>query len=220
MASITSPPENLPMGATIIPPTSPKPAYNPHDNNPSTTSLAHQPTTPGGLAEEEETYDPTSTDPFSPFYCHRRASESRSRLHLTTTSRSQSYSHSRSQSYHSSKQQPPSLLPPPEYCEKDLEKGINITTNAVAASKSTTSLPAPAGGKRQCKQSLLCKSEAKKAGGWWRMMSKRRKLAVQAVIAVLIVGAVTGLGIGVSKAMGTGVWKNSNSSSAGIGEDS
>ncbi|KAI4199592.1 MAG: hypothetical protein LQ350_004545 [Teloschistes chrysophthalmus] len=202
-------------------PTSPKPSYNPHNVHLSTPSLAKsQPTTPPVIEEEEETYDPTSTDPFSPFYCHTRASESRcSRLNSRSQSRSQSYTHSRSQSYThtspSNRQQPP-----PEYREKDLEKGINITTNPVAA-KSNTSLP-PTRPKlcNKNQQSLLCKSEAKKEGGWWRKMSKRRKLVVQAALAVLIVGAVTGLGIGVSKAMGTGVWKNNNTASSGIGEHS
>ncbi|KAL8850055.1 MAG: hypothetical protein Q9221_004981 [Calogaya cf. arnoldii] len=49
-------------------------------NNPSTPSLpAPTPNT------EADTYDPTSTDPFSPFYSHARASESRSRVHTRSS---------------------------------------------------------------------------------------------------------------------------------------
>ena len=93
------------------------------------------------------------------------------------------------------------------------------------ASKSAYSVAAKDGCEKTqgMKQSLLCKSEAKKSKGLrgcWRKMSKRQRVLVHMCIALLFVGAVTGLGIGVSKAMGTGVWKSSNRASQGIGEES
>lgn len=47
-------------------------------------------------------------------------------------------------------------------------------------------------------------------------MSKKRRIAVHVLIALLFVGAVTGLGLGVSKAMGTGIWKGADGGSAGL----
>ncbi|KAL9597791.1 MAG: hypothetical protein Q9219_004918 [cf. Caloplaca sp. 3 TL-2023] len=147
--------------------------------NPSTKTVSPPPT--ASLPKSEDYYDPTSTDPFSPFYSHARASESRTRL------------------------QQPNMT--------DLEKGtggIAIHTNQV---KSTQSLPAT-----DNKPSLLCRSEARKQRGLWRNMSPKKRLMVQILIAVLFIGFVTGLGVGVSKAMGTGIWKGEDRSSAGIGQ--
>ncbi|KAI4143477.1 MAG: hypothetical protein L6R39_004560, partial [Caloplaca ligustica] len=69
------------------------------------------------------------------------------------------------------------------------------------------------------KPSLLCKSSAKRTRGCWRNMSKTQRIMVQVIIALVFVGAVTGLGVGVSKAMGTGIWQSSNGQGAGIGKD-
>ncbi|KAI4289545.1 MAG: hypothetical protein L6R35_001194, partial [Caloplaca aegaea] len=59
--------------------------------NPSTDSLLTPPST---AHQQPETYDPTSTDPFSPFYSHARASESSRRLHQHTSSLSRPDDHS------------------------------------------------------------------------------------------------------------------------------
>ncbi|KAL8714668.1 MAG: hypothetical protein Q9220_001617 [cf. Caloplaca sp. 1 TL-2023] len=197
MASTVPPPDTyVPMGATI---TSPEPSYfnlptanQRRHQNPSTTSLTGPTPLPEGT--DTQTYDPTSTDPFSPFYCHTRASESRSRV------------------FHSS------------HNDHDLEKGIPAyTITSHNADKSTHSLPFDASGQKKCNnnkgQSLLCKSEAKQRGGWWRNLSRRQKMCVHVLVAVVFVGAVTGLGVGVSKSMGTGVWKNADGASAGIGKE-
>ncbi|KAL8773160.1 MAG: hypothetical protein Q9209_001836 [Squamulea sp. 1 TL-2023] len=170
--------------------------HNTYNNNPSTISLP----TPSPNTEAE-TYDPTSTNPFSPFYSHARASESRSRVHIRTSTADDPL---------------------------DLEKG-NQTGITISAVPSTASAAPPNNNnnsqhrsqltKCQNKQSLLCRSEAKKAQGWWRNLSKRQKVLVHVLIALLFVGAVTGLGLGVSKAMGTGIWKT-DSASRPIGEES
>ncbi|KAI4250229.1 MAG: hypothetical protein L6R40_000402 [Gallowayella cf. fulva] len=198
MASSVPSADKPTMGASIQPITSPNtsnpnlPTQQAPPNHPSTTPLLN---TTSNTVTETETYDPTSTDPFSPFYCHTRASESKSRLHTRSST---------------------------AYDDHDLEKGLpphtGITIHSVPSTQSVANNPNKPQGK--CKQSLLCKSEAKKAQGWWRNLSKRQRSLVHVVIALLFVGAVTGLGVGVSKAMGTGVWKNSGEASKGIGQES
>lgn len=194
MASNTIPPSSSP---TTTPFTNPNGIIiethtaNPSTYKPSTETFSQLPT-----PNPSEDYDPTSTDPFSPFYSHARASESSRRLR-----------------------------PIPSHAnEKDLEKGITIHTNPV---QSTQSLPASnhpnshiSNGKGGLiKPSLLCKSEARiQRRGCFPSLSKKQRIMVHVLIALLFIGAVTGLGVGVSKAMGTGIWKGENASS-GIGEN-
>ncbi|KAL8909152.1 MAG: hypothetical protein Q9171_005157 [Xanthocarpia ochracea] len=164
---------------------SPLHTKNTFNNNPSTTSLpAPTPNT------EAETYDPTSTDPFSPFYSHARASESRSRVHIRSSTAE----------------------------DVDLEKGhpsgitiSNVPSTVSAANNNILQHPNQPS-RCQNKQSLLCRSEAKNAQGWWRNLSKRQKVLVHLLIGLIFIGAVTGLGVGVSKAMGTGIWKTESAS--------
>ncbi|KAL8857248.1 MAG: hypothetical protein Q9178_006174 [Gyalolechia marmorata] len=182
----------------LDPLTQKSPLHTNTHNNPSTTSLpAPTPNT------EAETYDPTSTDPFSPFYSHARASESRSRVHIRSSTSQ----------------------------DVDLEKGhpsgITISnvpsTVSAAANLNLNNTPSQQHPHRfsKChnKQSLLCRSEAKNAQGWWRNLSKRQKVLVHLLIGLIFIGAVTGLGVGVSKAMGTGIWKT-ESASEPIGRES
>lgn len=66
------------------------------------------------------------------------------------------------------------------------------------------------------------KAQAKKdrcAKSWNPMakMGRRQKMIVTAVIALLIIGAAVGIGVGVSKAVGGGV-KQSNGDTRPIGE--
>ena len=48
-------------------------------------------------------------------------------------------------------------------------------------------------------------------------LSRKQKMVVQAIVVLLLVAAVTGLGVGISKAVGGGVFKNNNNSNAPIG---
>ncbi|KAL8994011.1 MAG: hypothetical protein Q9169_005910 [Polycauliona sp. 2 TL-2023] len=168
-----------------------------HHNNPSATSL---PTPTPNTEVEHENYDPTSIDPFSPFYSHARASESRSRLHTRS-----------------------STVQDPIDLEKGRHTGVTISTvlshGSAVPRDDNYNLPSREQRPRcQNKQSLLCRSEAKNAQGWWRNLSKRQRVLVHVLIALVFIGAVTGLGIGVSKAMGTGIWKT-ESASQPIGEE-
>lgn len=150
-------------------------------SNPSTDSL----TRPNTATQQPSTYDPTSTDPFSPFYSHARASESSRRL--------------QQQSSH-----------PNAHDQYDLEKALPVTVTETHKSTAlSTNDPN--------KPSLLCQCSAKKTGGRWRNLSKKQRMWVRVLVVLLFVGAVTGLGLGVSKAMGTGIWTEGGAS-AGLEE--
>ncbi|KAL8924606.1 MAG: hypothetical protein Q9208_003921 [Pyrenodesmia sp. 3 TL-2023] len=153
-------------------------------SNPSTDSLNR----PNTATQQPSTYDPTSTDPFSPFYSHARASESSRRLHK----QSSSVSHPNNPNGHD---------------QYDLEKALPVTVTETHKSSTLSTNDAN-------KPSLLCQCSAKKTGGRWRNMSKKQRMWVRVLVVLLFVGAVTGLGLGVSKAMGTGIWKEGGTSAA------
>ncbi|KAL8749542.1 MAG: hypothetical protein Q9184_006769 [Pyrenodesmia sp. 2 TL-2023] len=156
-------------------------------SNPSTDSL----TRPDTATQQPSTYDPTSTDPFSPFYSHARASESSRRLHQHSSSVSQPN------------------LDPNARDQYDLEKGLPVTVTETHKPTLSTKNPN--------KPSLLCQCSAKKTAGRWRNLSKKQRMWVRVMVVLLFVGAVTGLGLGVSKAMGTGIWMEGGTS-AGLEE--
>lgn len=53
----------------------------------------------------------------------------------------------------------------------------------------------------------------------FKRMSKKQKFWSKILIAIIIVGAITGLGVGITKAVGGGVFRTSSDSSAPIGND-
>ena len=126
------------------------------------TPVETQCPTPGGE------YDPTSTNPFSAFYCHPTTRTSFEQLKSESNVRIQVY-------------------------EADLEAGHS---------------------RKSLDPSRKSKECSMKAGrnGWnpMRKLNKRQKLWAKLLIALLIVGAAVGLGIGISKAVGAGVWKSAN----------
>ena len=187
------------IGASIIriqqQPTSllrPQPAHH----KPSFDSLSPSNTAVDPYPIKSEEYDPTSSNPFSAFYSHPRTrtsvdqAKSESNLHLPL------YNH-------------------------DLEAGSRITHASVA-----DAVPEPPSHvhrddkvwpcSRQKEKTLLEKQHERRGCSPFRRMSKKQKFWVQAVLAILIIGAFTGLGLGISKAVGGGVFKNSQDSSAPI----
>lgn len=96
--------------------------------------------------------------------------------------------------------------------QHDLESGSRVTQSVEAPR--TTQAQAAWPGKSQ-NRSLCCQ---KKSHNPLKRLSKKQKLLVEILIALVVVGAVVGLCIGIAKATGTGVWKNANSESA-IGGD-
>ena len=175
----------------------PQPSYHPTDK-PSFTSISPCSTNIAveAYAAKEGEYDPTSTNPFSAFYSHPRTrtsfeqAKSESNLHLPL--------------YH-----------------HDLESGSKITHASVADAAPDHPTHYHRDDKvwpcsRQKEKTLLEKQQSKKGCSPFSRMSKKQKFWVQAIIAVIIVGAFTGLGLGISKAVGGGVFKNSHDSSAPI----
>ena len=52
--------------------------------------------------------------------------------------------------------------------------------------------------------------------GWMAGMSKTTQMWIKILIALLVIGAAIGIGIGVSKAVGGGIWKSSSNTNAPI----
>ncbi|PGH12897.1 hypothetical protein AJ79_03997 [Helicocarpus griseus UAMH5409] len=53
---------------------------------------------------------------------------------------------------------------------------------------------------------------SRKKSKWLGKLSRKQRFAVKALIAVVIVGAMVGIGLGISVALGTGVWKSNHQS--------
>lgn len=147
---------------------------------------------PSQAVTPTEEYDPNSTHPFSPFYSHP----------TTRTSFEQHKCESKTNIH---------------IYEKDLEAGstprIRQSSEPPRSVKDCTVWP----GRRQ----LLEKSnERKRRSGCspLRKLTKNQRIWVKILIALIIVGAAIGIGVGVSRAVGSGVWKNINSQTR-IGDD-
>ncbi|MCJ1366339.1 hypothetical protein MMC16_005467 [Acarospora aff. strigata] len=130
-----------------------------------------------------EEYDSTSTHPFSAFYCHPTTQTSFEQLKTESNVHIKVY-------------------------ETDLEAGHS--RKSVEPSRRSKDCTAMAGKNtlKKKKDNLLCRNKHR----WnpMRKLSKKQKLWVKISIALLIVGAAVGLGIGISKAVGAGVWKSTN----------
>ena len=137
-----------------------------------------------------EEYDPTSSHPFSAFYSHP----------TTRTSLEQYQSESKVNI---------------KIYEQDLEAGSRIipSSDVPRIKKECAVWP----GKHQLIEKRM-KMEKHRGCNPMRNLSKRQKLWIKILIAMVIVGAAIGLGIGISKATGSGVFKTTNSQTA-IGDD-
>ncbi|MCJ1353644.1 MAG: hypothetical protein MMC33_003631 [Icmadophila ericetorum] len=97
-----------------------------------------------------------------------------------------------------------------EIYEKDLELGttpMRVSTEPINSPRNKDCSVWP-GQERLLQQHLATKR--KRGCHPMRNLSKQQKLFVKLVIAVLIVGGAIGIGIGISKAVGAGVWKTVN----------
>ncbi|OJD13225.1 hypothetical protein AJ78_06299 [Emergomyces pasteurianus Ep9510] len=56
----------------------------------------------------------------------------------------------------------------------------------------------------------ICPSNKQKKSKWLGSLSRRRRLAVKGLIALVIAGGMVGIGLGISVALGGGVWKSKN----------
>jgi len=135
--------------------------------------------TPVDTAPNEE-YDPTSSHPFSAFYCHPTTRTSFEQLKYESNVRVQVH-------------------------ETDLEAG-HSRRSLEPPGKSRT-VKAGRNALKRKGNPLMCDRNR-----WnpMRKLNKRQKLWAKIFIALLIVGAAVGFGIGISKAVGGGVWKSTN----------
>ena len=92
--------------------------------------------------------------------------------------------------------------------EHDLESGSRVTQNTqkeTAQLYHTNDAVWPSGNKQH---------EAAP-----KRLSKKQKFWIKFLIAILVIGAITGLGIGITKAVGGGVFRTTSNSSAPIGDN-
>lgn len=146
-------------------------------------------------------YDPTSRDdhpsssdhPFSPFYSHP----------ITRTSLEQKKSESKVRF---------------ALYEHDLEAGSRLTqtTQTEPAQHCHTDDAVWPSEKVRKQQQAMVTSKEHSSYSPFKRLSKKQKFWVQVLIAIVIVGAITGLGIGITKAVGGGVFRTSSNSSAPI----
>ncbi|SLM36236.1 hypothetical protein LPUS_00567 [Lasallia pustulata] len=130
-----------------------------------------------------EEYDPTSTHPFSAFYLHPTTRTSFEQLKSASKTHIAVYTH-------------------------DLESGIlaRASSEPPRSTKECTVWP----GRRQLEEKSLLMKKSRGCSPW-RDLSKKQKLWARIFIALIIIGAAVGIGVGISKAVGGGVWKSSNS---------
>lgn len=188
-------------GATVIPKGQPQtnllrpqPSHLPP--NPSFDSISPCSTYAEQSPTKEGNYDPISLNPYSAFYAHPR----------TRTSFAQAKSESKINL---------------GFYSNDLESGSRIT-HASIADAAGPERPShthkddnvwPCSKTRE--KTLLAKERAKGCSPFSRL-SKKQKFCVQALIALIFIGAITGLAVGISKAVGGGVFKSASDSNAPI----
>lgn len=73
--------------------------------------------------------------------------------------------------------------------------------------------------KKQLREKQLARRQKGRRCDPFGRLSKKQKVVVQTLIVLLLIGAITGLGIGISKAVGGGVFRTNNNSNAPIGND-
>ena len=127
-----------------------------------------------------EEYDPTSTHPCSPFYSHPTTRTSLDQLRCS------------------------------KVYDTDLESGskrfsIEPTTTGNTPMKECTVWP----GQETIKQRTQDLRQSRRCRPF-RGLTRKQRIWTKAVIALVIVGAAVGVGVGISKAVGGGVWKSNN----------
>ena len=134
-------------------------------------------------------YDPTSANACSAFYSHPSTRTSFEQQKSESNVHFQVYQH-------------------------DLESGSRVAQSTYASNTEKDPVwPCRAQLARQeseMRRSRTC--------GPFRRMSKKQKLTAQILLALLIIGAVLGLGIGLAKANHTGLYKNTNSQTTIAGD--
>ena len=140
----------------------------------------------------KEDYTPSSDHPFSPFYSHPATRTSLEQKKSESKVRFQLYEH-------------------------DLESGSRVTQSSRNEPAHTDDAVWPSDKVRK-QQEAMAKSNEHSSYSPFKHMSRKQKFWVKILIAVVIVGAITGLGVGITKAVGGGVFRTNSDSSAPIGQ--
>ncbi|MCJ1467411.1 hypothetical protein MMC07_006035 [Pseudocyphellaria aurata] len=127
---------------------------------------------------------PSARHPFSPFYLHP----------TTRTSLEQHQSESKVHI---------------RVHEQDLEAGSSIFPSSEVSRNHKEHAVWPCNNQKYKNSSM---KDMRKGGcGPLRRLSRKQRLVAKLLIGLIVVGAAVGIGIGISKAVGAGVWKNANS---------
>jgi hypothetical protein len=62
--------------------------------------------------------------------------------------------------------------------------------------------------KKKTKKKQPCMTKPRQGSRWWAAMSQKQKLAFKLLLAVILVGAIVGLAVGITKRVGGGVVKS------------
>ena len=147
-------------------------------------------------ATSREDYPPSSDHPFSPFYSHPTTRTSLEQKKSESKVRFQVYEH-------------------------DLENGSRVTTytqpEPIPRHCPTNDAVWPSSNVRK-QHELMVRSKGHNSYSPFQRMSKKQKFWAKVFIAILIIGAITGLGVGITKAVGGGVFRTSSNTSAPIGD--
>ena len=191
--------EKTTFGATIIrkepsPADIQKPAPSHHlISNPSLDTLAPYSTAAAPEPEPAHTedYDPTSNNPFSAFYTHPKT---RTDIEISKSE---------------------SKLHLPLYAH-DLESGdasFSEPVPQIPAQLRRTDNMWPCA---KSKEKTMMEKQRNKGCSPFSRLSRRQRFWAHILIAVIVAGAITGLAVGITKAVHGGVFKNSSDSSAPI----
>jgi hypothetical protein len=113
----------------------------------------------------------------------------------------------------------------PTHYDNDLEAGLSPPTSAGTLDKP---VPKSKTGNFHCsvwpdRQDLKMKKKAMRRDkgrymlcGWMARLSKTQRIWVKIIFAAVVIGAAVGIAIGITKAVGGGVWKNSQNTNAPI----
>ena len=182
------------VGAQVVPLESPT---NPSPTLTKTESISNSTLYPSSEydASSRDDYPPSSNHPFSPFYSHPTTRTSLEQKKSESKVRFQIYEH-------------------------DLEAGSRATqfTQPEQVRYYHTDDAVWPSSKVRKQQEVMVTSKEHNSYSPFKRMSKKQKFWIKVLFAVVIVGAITGLGVGITKAVGGGVFRTSNNSNALIGD--
>jgi dihydrodipicolinate synthase/N-acetylneuraminate lyase len=170
-------------GNTEVPKSTPSPAPLPPLSNASTMTTA--------TAEAAKEMDIDSSNPYSAFYKHPDARRS-----FDSAGAPQSKTHLEISTY-----------------ERDLEAGVPLSA-ATTQQLPKVSVDGRVKEVKECtmwpsRQAVLDKRrdhKRKKGCNLFQGLTTKQRLWIKIIIALLVVGAAVGLGVGISRAVGGGVW--------------